>query len=625
MVLILGATVLTFGVHRTASREVVLDRPLEVRTDGYVSSDKCRSCHPGQYSTWHASYHRTMTRPATPENVKGDFSGVEIPLYERHDDGRVVGERLVMGRTGDEFWIEMNDPAFWGKEGDVPRVREEIVMITGSHHAQVYWYRSGRGRMLEIVPLVYLLEDERWVPFGAIFLHPYAGREPLGNARWNRVCITCHTTNSQPRMNEREFFDSWAAEFGIACEECHGPAEEHVAAHSNPLERYATHFAEDEDGADPTIVDPTDLPHPRQSQVCGQCHGILFYREREELLKHHTGSGASYEPGDDLDETRLVVQPARIDEQPQLQKKVVDDPHFLTNRFWSDGMVRVSGREFNMVEESPCYRGEEFSCLSCHVLHRADDDARSLAEWADDLLKPGMRGDEACLQCHEMDDVTAHTYHEASSSGSRCYNCHMPYTTYGLLKAIRSHQVSVPDVAASLETGRPNACNQCHLDRSMGWAADHLEEWYGVTPPVLTEEQRETAASALWALTGDAGQRALMAWSFGWEPARKTSGEDWIPPYLITLLEDPYPTVRYIAYRSLRRLPGFADFEFDYLDVAGRGRYLIRANDLWNRASPPERRAGLETTLFDERGMLRVDRFAALAERRDDTVIRLVE
>src|SRR5687767_8592847 len=39
-----------------------------------VPSDSCAKCHPDHYDSWHRTYHRTMTREATPENVKGDFA-----------------------------------------------------------------------------------------------------------------------------------------------------------------------------------------------------------------------------------------------------------------------------------------------------------------------------------------------------------------------------------------------------------------------------------------------------------------------------------------------------------------------------------------------------------------------
>ena len=48
----------------------------------------------------------------------------------------------------------------------------------------------------------------------------------------------------------------------------------------------------------------------------------------------------------------------------------------------------------------------------------------------------------------------------------------MTATTYGLVKAIRSHLIDSPTVESSLTTGRPNACNLCHLDRTLDWTAD---------------------------------------------------------------------------------------------------------------------------------------------------------
>src|SRR5262245_2438251 len=38
-----------------------------------VSSQSCARCHEAHYTSWHRTYHRTMTREATPENVKADF------------------------------------------------------------------------------------------------------------------------------------------------------------------------------------------------------------------------------------------------------------------------------------------------------------------------------------------------------------------------------------------------------------------------------------------------------------------------------------------------------------------------------------------------------------------------
>ena len=140
----------------------------------------------------------------------------------------------------------------------------------------------------------------------------------------------------------------------------------------------------------------------------------------------------------------------------------------------------------------------------------------------------------------------------------------MPHTTYGLMKAIRSHQIDVPSMKQSLKTGRPNACNLCHLDQTLSWTASHLEDWYGQAKPDLPHDDDPVAASLHWLLKGDAGIRALTAWHYGWEPAKQASGRGWQVPLLAGLLEDPYSAVRYITQRSLKSYEGLQDLAFDF-------------------------------------------------------------
>lgn len=71
------------------------------RPGGYVSSDTCRSCHPDQYTSWHQSFHRTMTQVATPASVRGNFEKVVLRLRD---------ETFQLERRGDEYWVEMMDP-----------------------------------------------------------------------------------------------------------------------------------------------------------------------------------------------------------------------------------------------------------------------------------------------------------------------------------------------------------------------------------------------------------------------------------------------------------------------------------------------------------------------------------
>jgi hypothetical protein len=161
----------------------------------------------------------------------------------------------------------------------------------------------------------------------------------------------------------------------------------------------------------------------------------------------------------------------------------------------------------------------------------------------------------------------------------------MPFTTYGLLKTIRSHQISSPTTQATLQTGRPNACNLCHLDKPLAWSAEHLQEWYGTSVPQMTNDDLTIASSLVTLLKGDAGQRAIEAQAMGWAPAQHASGTNWMAPYLALLLNDPYDAVRYITGRSLRSLPGYEDFSYDFVAapdarLAARRRALERWRDL---------------------------------------------
>ena len=625
VLILLAATGLGVGLAVTAERPVpeseVVDRPIEVAGDGYVSSDTCRACHPAEYETWHGSYHRTMTQVAAPDTVQADFDGVRVEA--------VHGRPMRLEQRGDELWAEFDDPGWEGPDAERPRIRRRVVLMTGSHHQNVYWYATGHDRGLNVLPGAYLLAERRWVPRSALVLHPPGQSLAMLDGHWNAVCIVCHTTRGRTAFDtpyrsvpfEQQAIDTTAAEFGIACESCHGPAQAHVEANRNPLRRYGLHAA---GSGDPTIVQPADLDPRRSSQVCGQCHSVWEYYDPEDE-RRASREGLPYRPGDELRDTRFVAQPAADRTSAPMRALVAADPDFVRGSFWPDGRVRVSGREYNGLLDSPCFREADtpertLSCFSCHTMHKTADDPRSVAAWADGhQVSAGMDGDEACLQCHEplRADPAAHTRHAPESAGSRCTNCHMPYTSYGLLKAVRSHTVGSPSAAETAETGRPNACNLCHLDKTLAWTAERLDAWYGLPAPPLGEVDRTVAAGLHWMLAGDAGLRALAAWSMGWGPAREASGTTWMTPHLGEALGDPYDAVRFVAARSLRSLPGRANLDYDFTGPRqDRIDAAVRVLREW-RASPAARLRREPELLVDERGELRIAAMRRLFDARD--------
>ncbi len=600
------------------SKQAVTHRPVKKQTPGFITSDSCRSCHPQHYASWKHSYHSSMTQLPDAESVQGDFEDAEAHFE---------GATFRMMRKDSGYWVEMPALAEDGRaDATRPPLMRKIELVTGSHHYQVYWFSSGHTARMDQFPLVWLIEERRWVPRESSFLAPPHQGMSLEEGRWNEGCIRCHATGSNPHwQNHFEMYPT-VAEFGISCEACHGPAEEHVAINGNPLRRYSRRGNEQDDE---TSILPTRLGDPLNSQVCGQCHSVNV-EASVTLREKWRQEGFSYRPGDDLREERDVFRPT---DPAMVEAYGGKDSAFIRNFFWSDGMIRVAGREYNGLLETPCHQhgasDRRMSCFSCHQLHGDAGDERGLKAWANDQLKPEMRGNQACLQCHDevANDISAHTHHSPGSSGSLCYNCHMPYTTYGLLTSIRSHQVDSPDVRTSLATGRPNACNQCHLDRTLDWAAHQLEDWYGVPRPELSAEEREVAGAVLWTLKGDAGQRALMAWNLGWESAVEASSDGWRERYLAHLLEDPYDAIRFMAQRSLRKSPGYENWAYDHLAAASTRKMAAdEAIKIWRgMAIRDQEREVSSATLVRASGQLDAARFDRLAEQRDDTPIVLSE
>ncbi len=587
------------------------NRPIVAQQPNYVTSNSCRACHPGNYASWHASFHRTMTQVATPSTLIPDAREVELSH---------AGRDYRLERKGDKFFV--SERASGETEYGSPA---QVVLLTGSHTLQILWTETGQGRTLTQFPFAYIIREKIWAPVTQTFLMPPETKEAYSIGAWNGACMDCHVTQGISRFVEGNRWDSKVVEFGIACEACHSEGHAHIAANRNPLRRWKLHLT---NKADETIANASRMTGPEAAFTCGQCHSVWAFNGMTEKLDWNR-NGRRFRPGEDSLVQRFVVQPNEKDHAQQKQFIDRTEPGFFHNRFWGDGMIRVTGREMNGVQESPCYKGGHFSCISCHEMHPAKTSQAVLHQWArNDQLAPRMDSDQACLQCHK--DMTArltrHTHHSAESSGSRCYNCHMPHTTYGLLHAMPSHQISSPNVGESLDYGRPNACNLCHLDETLSWTAEKLHDWYQQPIPHLSDDDKSIAAAVLWLVKGDAGQRALLAWGMGWEPAQKVSGQDWLYPYLVFGLLDPYAAVRYDAWKSLQTLPGFSDFKFTYTaEPDALAEAASRAYQKWWDELRRSDATFNEKTALDANGHFQQDIFNRLRRERDNRPIVLAE
>jgi len=467
-----------------------VERPRPSETSRYVSSSACLPCHPGEHASFRRTFHRTMTQDATPTTVLAPFE-----------------------RRGDEVWT-----------GD-----RRIVLTTGSHRHQAYWTTGDRPGDLRIVPSVWIVGEQRLVPRQEAFLTPPDA--PIGRVRWSSSCIACHAVAGEPRHDEtRDAFDTKAAELGIACEACHGPGAAHIARHRSPFERRAQHSST---RPDPTIVHPMKIAPERSAAVCGQCHSYAFPKDANEWWSH--GYARAFRAGDDLAASRFLLPVGSADTPVAIE--ATED-----SLFWPDGTIRVGGREYNGLVTSPCWVNgsgdRKMTCLSCHAMHEGDPSGQ---------IAPSKRGDAGCLSCHGPKD---HSRHAPGSAGASCVACHMPKTSYALLSAVRSHRIESPRP----DPTKPNACNLCHLDRSLGWTASKLGEWFGKPALVVPDDRKDLPEGAVGALRGDAAVRVLVADALGSPDA--VIGALLRAQLLAALREDPYPAIRLVAERASRTTAG---------------------------------------------------------------------
>ncbi|MCZ6773731.1 MAG: tetratricopeptide repeat protein, partial [Proteobacteria bacterium] len=100
-------------------------------------------------------------------------------------------------------------------------------------------------------------------------------------------------------------------------------------------------------------------------------------------------------------------------------------------------------------------------------------------------------GNAVCTQCHNVDgnpafpslrnaayDALSHHHHQSGSAGAQCISCHMPERLYMVVDGRRDHSFRIPRADLTDRIGTPNACTDCHTEKSAGWAATNVESWH---------------------------------------------------------------------------------------------------------------------------------------------------
>ncbi|HET8678356.1 MAG TPA: hypothetical protein VFO63_21320 [Blastocatellia bacterium] len=521
----------------------------------YISSRNCRACHDGHYDSWARTFHRRMTQEARGDSVQGDF--------ERDNEFEYLGVKARMEKRDGAFFMRLDFPDGANKSFTIDRT-------VGSRRIEQYLTKqSGQYTRL---PLAYDLVNRRWMSLNGSFFYPDGNDFFKHLAQWDANCVFCHNVKAQPNLDLRtRQFNTEVAELGIACGACHGAGATHAERAGSPLARTLWRLS---NASDTEIINPRKLDAERSMMICGHCHGQRVpdpISRIEEILSR----GDPYNAGDNL---AAIYRPVTRD------TKIGD--YSFANRFWANGSPRLTAYEYQGVLRSACFtKGDpsnRINCLTCHSMHEGDTRGQIKAE---------NRTDKPCLACHKQYEppasLTAHTRHKEDSSGSRCYNCHMPRVVYGVMSVHPTHDITTPDPQLTAGQGVPNACNQCHLDRSVNWAIAASKAFWPErfeTAQASHDEQFNLPEGPRALFAGDALARALAAEAMGGGPEKPDPA--WAGPYLIEAFEDNYPIVRFFAANSLSRGPWNLP-KPDYLASAGERRARIEA---WRQIFSPAAR-----------------------------------
>jgi Flp pilus assembly protein TadD len=425
----------------------------------YAGGKACGTCHATEYSAWLSSQHHQAMQEATEQTVLGDFAGATYAY---------AGTTTTFFKRDGRFFVNTDGP-----DGGLHDY--EIKYTFGVSPLQQYLVEFADGRM-QALPLAW--DTRPAAAGGQHWFHLYPNERVTHedelhwtrrSQNWNWMCARCHSTDLRRNYDlaANRYATTWA-ELNVSCEACHGPGSQHVQwAEKKPGwkalepnkglvaaldERKGVTWHVDTITGQP--VRSAVLATHREVEACAQCHA------RSAPFAAHTP------PGSPLMETQdpVLLREGLYFADGQQQDEVYNYGSFVQSRMYAHGVT----------------------CADCHDPH------------AGTLRAPG---NAVCTQCHLASryDAQTHTLHAAGTAGAQCVGCHMPPRTYMVIDPRHDHSIRIPRPDESVRLGTPNACNECHRDRSAAWAAAAIERAYGP----------ERKGFQAYAVALDAGRRGL--------------------------------------------------------------------------------------------------------------------
>ena len=528
----------------------------------YVGPDACRNCHKEQYAAWSQHPHRWMNALATDSMVKGDFSDRRMSY---------LGGEIAFTKVDGSYRMRL-------ARGDIRR--EYVIDQTiGSRFFQYYVGKQLSGpeppghplySESHVLPCGYWLDRREWVPIVRVHeeveedtrFDPFVPREYSEAARdfntyaagtidlYRAKCNHCHTTLplGDLLIRQPELLGSQVPiRIGLSLPEYIQSARPDLW----PAGRESTDLSNEDYF---TLIKVFRFTDSREHAVtlgisCEACH--LGAREH--------AAGKLPKPKFFPNAPELVI---RMQDPPHPMGRTHDNVNWACGRchngvrtLYAGGMATWNSTEYTDARRGHCY--SKLTCVQCHNPHEAIGPT-----WP----KTPFDDDAKCLSCHESllpeKARVAHTRHTLEGEGSRCMNCHMPRITEGLQDVVRTHTIFSPTDRAMIESNQMNACNQCHVERPIGWTVAHLKDWYGKTYDRGKIEANypdpELPATINWLKGPNENVRLVAVDSLTRAKAH------WALPDVLKALDDPFLINRQFARIGIERMLGISLGDFSY-------------------------------------------------------------
>jgi len=400
----------------------------------------CISCHNSTVQAWQKSDHAKSMSLAGINSVLANFDDVEVEHY---------GQRA-------RFFIKDSQYRVTVSYDD--KVDTYPIKYTFGHFPLQQYLVETEGGKLQVLPFAW--DARTKADGGQHWYHNYSHeeikpqdrlhwRQPLQN--WNGMCADCHSDGLKRNYNaDDNSFNSKFDNINVGCLSCHGDMSQH------------TQQSKSQNIAN----DITSTQHPT-----GQ-----WLRSVGDKTAHWQGGKRDNSFMDNCFSCHALRAPltdgfkANMPFLDQFMPQLPSAPNYF-----ADGQIKEEVYVYGSFLQSKMF-GKGVNCLDCHDKH---------------TMKLKIEGNGLCLQCHgaEVYNEQNHHQHQQASTGAQCVNCHMPTKRYMGVDDRRDHSFKIPRPDLSSQFNTPNACTQCHDNKSNQWASDNLEKWHG-KPKVLLQSKQ---------------------------------------------------------------------------------------------------------------------------------------